>query len=72
MIFAWWMACICDAYGSAYYRYKPLLDDDDYDMDFYIVDPINPDAQVGNEGSTKPSPRDQLEVSQFIQWLSVL
>ncbi|KAJ7600995.1 hypothetical protein C8J56DRAFT_911818 [Mycena floridula] len=60
MIFAWWMACICDAYGSVYYRYKPLLDDDDYDMDFYTVDPINPDIQ-GGDGPATPSPREQLE-----------
>ncbi|KAK0244380.1 hypothetical protein EDD85DRAFT_807791 [Armillaria nabsnona] len=57
MIFAWWMACICDAYASLYYRHKPILDDDDYDIDFYTVDPINPD---GHDGTT-PSPREQLE-----------
>jgi hypothetical protein len=25
MIFCWWMACLCDAYSSAYYRRKPDL-----------------------------------------------
>ena len=25
MIFAWWMACLADAYHSAYYRRKPQL-----------------------------------------------
>lgn len=60
MIFAWWMACICDAYASLYYRHKPILDDDDYDIDFYTVDPINPD---GHDGTT-PSPREQLEVRE--------
>ena len=25
MIFAWWMATLCDGYSSAYYRRKPLL-----------------------------------------------
>ena len=25
MIFAWWMACLADAYRSAYYRRKPML-----------------------------------------------
>lgn len=59
MIFAWWMACICDAYGSVYYRRKPVLDDDDYDIDFYTVDPINPDT---SDSHTSPSPREQLEV----------
>nr|VWO94904.1 Zn(2)-C6 fungal-type domain-containing protein [Ganoderma boninense] len=39
MIFAWWMACLADAYRSVYYRRKPMLDDDDYDIDFYTVGP---------------------------------
>lgn len=25
MIFAWWMACLADAYRSVYYRRKPML-----------------------------------------------
>lgn len=57
MIFAWWMACICDAYASLYYRHKPVLDDDDYDIDFYTVDPISAEVLDGT-----PSPREQLEV----------
>ena len=60
MIFAWWMTCICDAYGSAYYRRKPILDDDDYDIDFYTVDPVNPD--MVDSQTPVPSPREQLEV----------
>lgn len=48
------MACICDAYSSLYYRHKPVLDDDDYDIDFYTADPISSDGA--------PSPREQLEV----------
>ncbi|TFK40606.1 hypothetical protein BDQ12DRAFT_679740 [Crucibulum laeve] len=59
MIFAWWMTCICDAYASAYYRKKPVLDDDDYDIDFYTVDPIN--HEMGDSHSPIPSPREQLE-----------
>ncbi|KAF8631772.1 hypothetical protein AX17_004987 [Amanita inopinata Kibby_2008] len=59
MIFAWWMACICDAYASAYYRRKPLLDDDDYDIDFYTVDPIT--AETVDTHNGMPSPREQLE-----------
>jgi hypothetical protein len=55
MIFAWWMTCICDAYASAYYRRKPILDDDDYDIDFYTVD------HVTEAGDGQPSPREQLE-----------
>ncbi|EIN12374.1 hypothetical protein PUNSTDRAFT_49613 [Punctularia strigosozonata HHB-11173 SS5] len=56
MIFAWWMALIADAYGSAYYRRKPMIDDDDYDIDFYTTDPIvtDGDAQAN-------STREQLE-----------
>ena len=60
MIFAWWMTCICDAYASAYYRRKPILDDDDYDIDFYTVDPVNPD--MVDSQTPVPSPREQLEV----------
>ncbi|KAL1713034.1 hypothetical protein EV715DRAFT_212549 [Schizophyllum commune] len=60
MVFAWWMACLADAYGSAYYRRKPMLDDDDYDVDFYTAQT----AGVGPSDPTSPdaSPRDQLEV----------
>ncbi|KAK7469120.1 hypothetical protein VKT23_003611 [Stygiomarasmius scandens] len=54
MIFAWWMTCICDAFSALYYRRKPILDDDDYDIDFYTaVDPVN--------AAGAPSPREQLE-----------
>jgi hypothetical protein len=63
MIFAWWMTCISDAYASAYYRRKPVLDDDDYDIDFYTVDPVDPDM-VDAQGPS-PSPREQLEVGNF-------
>ncbi|KAJ6512179.1 hypothetical protein C8R47DRAFT_1314218 [Mycena vitilis] len=59
MIFAFWMACISDAYGSVYYRHKPVLDDDDYDIDFYTVDPINSD--VVDSHTPMPDPREQLE-----------
>lgn len=58
MIFAWWMTCLSDAYASAYYRRKPVLDDEDYDIDFYTVDPV-PDVT-----DASPSPREQLEVSR--------
>ena len=66
MIFAWWMACLCDAYASAYYRRKPVLDDEDYDIDFYTVDPIPP--EVGESQTPLPSPREQLEVSISGRW----
>ncbi|KAM6494197.1 hypothetical protein JOM56_010558 [Amanita muscaria] len=59
MIFAWWMACICDAYASVYYRRKPTLDDDDYDIDFYTVEP--PSSEPVDAQNPMPSPRDQLE-----------
>ncbi|TFK28023.1 hypothetical protein FA15DRAFT_665791 [Coprinopsis marcescibilis] len=58
MIFAWWMTCISDAYASAYYRRKPILDDDDYDIDFYIV---VPSSEETSDGSSAPSTREQLE-----------
>jgi hypothetical protein len=58
MIFAWWMACLSDSYGSAYYRRKPQIDDGDYDVDVYIVDPV----VVDPDGQTKPGPREQLEL----------
>lgn len=61
MVFAWWMACICDAYASAYYRRKPVLDDDDYDIDFYTADPVNAEI-VESHGGPMSSPREQLEV----------
>ena len=32
-------------------------DDDDYDLDFYTVDPVPPDMK-----DSAPSPREQLEV----------
>ena len=64
MIFAWWMTCISDAYASAYYRRKPNLDDDDYDIDFYTVDPINPD--MVDSQTPVPSPREQLEVCLMV------
>ncbi|KAF8073810.1 hypothetical protein FPV67DRAFT_1479374 [Lyophyllum atratum] len=60
MIFAWWMACICDAYASAYYRRKPVLDDEDYDVDFYTIDPVNAESMDAH-GGPMSSPREQLE-----------
>ncbi|KAF8490785.1 hypothetical protein F5888DRAFT_1620637 [Russula emetica] len=57
MIFAWWMACLSDAYGAAYYRRKPQVEDEDYDVDFYTVDPVSMDP----DGQSKPDPREHLE-----------
>ncbi|KAH9933240.1 uncharacterized protein BXZ73DRAFT_46460, partial [Epithele typhae] len=59
MIFAWWMACLADAYRSVYYRRKPMLDDDDYDIDFYTVGPVPPELIESH--APQPSPREQLE-----------
>lgn len=64
MIFAWWMTCICDAYASAYYRRKPILDDDDYDIDFYVVDSVS--AEMSDTHSQTTSPREQLEVFMLV------
>ena len=80
MIFAWWMACLADAYHSAYFRRKPQLwvlsgsilelcltgahsDDDDYDIDFYTVEPLPPEIHdVQGVQSAGLSPREQFEV----------
>jgi len=62
MIFAWWMACLSDAYGAAYYRRKPQVEDEDYDVDFYTVDPVPTDQ----DGQTKPDPREHLEVGRVV------
>lgn len=61
IVFAWWMTCLCDAYASAYYRRKPILDDEDYDIDFYTAGPVSAEGG-GPEGQPPgPSPREQLE-----------
>ncbi|KAG6917470.1 hypothetical protein DXG01_002447 [Tephrocybe rancida] len=60
MVFAWWMACFCDAYASAYYRRKPVLDDEDYDIDFYTGDPVIA-GSLDAQGGPLSSPREQLE-----------
>ncbi|KAH8824974.1 hypothetical protein DL96DRAFT_1817587 [Flagelloscypha sp. PMI_526] len=63
LIFAWWMALIADAYAASYYRRKPVLDDDDYDIDFYTADsvPTEPESQGSQDSSEGPSTREQLE-----------
>lgn len=58
------MTCLCDAYASAYYRRKPILDDEDYDIDFYTAGPV---SEEGSDGQNPgPSPREQLEVRRFL------
>ncbi|KAF8758641.1 GAL4-like Zn(II)2Cys6 (or C6 zinc) binuclear cluster DNA-binding domain [Rhizoctonia solani] len=32
LVMAWWMACLADGFSSAYFRTKPTLDDDDYNI----------------------------------------
>ncbi|KAF6757465.1 hypothetical protein DFP72DRAFT_989340 [Ephemerocybe angulata] len=61
IVFAWWMTCLCDAYASAYYRRKPILDDEDYDIDFYTAGPVS--VEGGDTQNPGPSPREQLEVT---------
>ncbi|CCA70194.1 hypothetical protein PIIN_04133 [Serendipita indica DSM 11827] len=34
MTYAWFQACIADAYASVYWRKKPVIEDDDYDFSF--------------------------------------
>jgi hypothetical protein len=62
------MACLSDAYGAAYYRRKPLVEDDDYDVDFYTVDPVSMDP----DGQSKPDPREHLEVGTLPSPVRVL
>lgn len=62
------MACLSDAYGAAYYRRKPQVEDEDYDVDFYTVDPVSMDP----DGQTKPDPREHLEVRQVFLRSSIL
>ncbi|KAH7340911.1 hypothetical protein B0J17DRAFT_716088 [Rhizoctonia solani] len=31
-VMAWWMACLADGFSSAYFKSKPTLDDDDYNI----------------------------------------
>lgn len=59
------MTCLCDAYASAYYRRKPILDDDDYDIDFYTAGPVREEG--GDAQTPGPSPREQLEVGSSLQ-----
>ncbi|KAG8741933.1 hypothetical protein FRC12_015512 [Ceratobasidium sp. 428] len=32
IVMSWWMACLADGFSSAYFRSKPILDDDDYNI----------------------------------------
>ncbi|KAG8743584.1 hypothetical protein FRC10_011731 [Ceratobasidium sp. 414] len=32
IVMSWWMACLADGFSSAYFRFKPVLDDDDYNI----------------------------------------
>ncbi|KAF8610034.1 hypothetical protein BDV93DRAFT_4989 [Ceratobasidium sp. AG-I] len=32
IVMSWWMACLADSFGSAYFRTKPVLDDEDYNI----------------------------------------
>ncbi|KAI0036427.1 hypothetical protein K488DRAFT_24690, partial [Vararia minispora EC-137] len=54
MIFAWWFSCLADAYASAYYRRKPQIEDEDYDVDFYTAGPPS-------EQRNEKDPREHLE-----------
>jgi len=82
MIFAWWMACLADAYRSVYYRRKPMLyvlpgryveftsESSDRDDDDYDIDfyTVGPVPPDHLESqATQPSPREQLEVSTPIE-----
>ncbi|KIY44811.1 hypothetical protein FISHEDRAFT_61664 [Fistulina hepatica ATCC 64428] len=71
LLFAWWMALIADAYGSMYYRRKPVLDEDDYDVDFYTVEEfdmrrIRP-ATNGVVNGEELQTREQLQALGYYQ-----
>jgi hypothetical protein len=77
MIFAWWMACLSDAFSAMYYRRKPILCvfvrdssalsyrrlcSDDDDYDIDFYT-ADPMHEVPSDSATPtPSPREQLEV----------
>ncbi|PVG00244.1 hypothetical protein CPB86DRAFT_701823 [Serendipita vermifera] len=45
LIYAWWMACIADAFAAVYWRRKPVIEDDDYDITFLedrAITPLDP------------------------------
>jgi hypothetical protein len=77
MIFAWWMACLCDAYASVYYRKKPQLSvargrggahadgrmhRDDDDYDVDFYTAEPVSGEPNGSGAAAPSTREQLEV----------
>ena len=62
LVFAWWFACLCDSYASTYHRRMPIIDDEDYDVDFYTAEPLAEDANRANQG-----PREHLEVRYATQ-----
>ncbi|KDQ20816.1 hypothetical protein BOTBODRAFT_26832 [Botryobasidium botryosum FD-172 SS1] len=59
MEFCWWMACVADGLGSVYFRRKPFLDDDDYNIQEFKMDAMS--------GLVDPS--DQATKSQVDEWL---
>jgi hypothetical protein len=77
MIFAWWMACLADAYHAVYYRRKPMLyvissifdarcliiltTRDDDDYDIDFYTADPVMQEVVETQTPKPSPREQLE-----------
>lgn len=61
MIFAWWMSCLADGFGSAYYRRKPLLDDEDYDIDLWTEDIASNGSPAGQTEQQKVTLSHQLQ-----------
>ena len=57
-LFAWWMVCLPDMYGTAHCCQKPQVKDKDYDIDFYTINPI----PIDQDGQTKPDLQEHLEV----------
>ncbi|KAF8521063.1 hypothetical protein JB92DRAFT_2892772 [Gautieria morchelliformis] len=67
MIYAWWMACLADAYSSLYFRRKPVLEDSDYNIDFYPRD-ISQIAQSEAEGPGSEKQLSIIERPEFLAW----
>lgn len=56
IIFAWWMACMVDATSAAFFRRKPLIEQDDY-----TVEP-----PCGDPNSTQEAPHPLASLQQYM------
>ncbi|KAF8527530.1 hypothetical protein BU17DRAFT_39547 [Hysterangium stoloniferum] len=61
LTYAWWIACLADAFSSLFFRRKPVLEDNDYDIDFYTPD----DALIAQSGAEGPDSEKQLSAQAW-------